>query len=216
MACATGRLSQGDFCVSRGPLSAPFVDDRRNPMRERDQSFGRRRSVSCQNPSISGEGVTNMSIRHVVKTVAVTGAATLCGAALVLTLGVGSAGASSLTSTDGFTTLTTQGSVAAGTPYSSGQQITVTVSSNSSLSNATLCESQYAALGRPVATPAATTTSRSARTQGASPPVCRPRRAVVSTGQRTSPKPSLSTGTSTTRASSSSSCPTRRTSEHPT
>ncbi len=94
-----------------------------------------------------------MSIRHVVKTVAVTGAATLCGAALVLTLGVGSAGASSLTSTDGFTTLTTQGSVAAGTPYSSGQQITVTVSSNSSLNNATLCESQYAALGQTCGNP---------------------------------------------------------------
>ena len=61
--------------------------------------------------------------------------------------------AASLVSSDGFTTLTTQGTVTAGTPYSSGQQITVTVSANSSLSNATLCESQYAALGQTCGNP---------------------------------------------------------------
>jgi hypothetical protein len=94
-----------------------------------------------------------MSIRHVVKAVAATGAATLCGAALVLTLGVGTAGASSLVSSDGNTTLSTEGSVSAGTPYDSGQTIEVSVQANSSLSNTTLCQSQYAALNQTCGNP---------------------------------------------------------------
>src|SRR5580700_6514526 len=80
-----------------------------------------------------------MSIRHALKAVAATGAATFCGAALVLTLGVGTAGASSLVSSDGNTTLSTEGSVNAGTPYDSGQTIEVSVQANNMLSNATLC-----------------------------------------------------------------------------
>jgi len=94
-----------------------------------------------------------MSIRHVVKAVAATGAATLCGAALVLTLGVGTAGASSLVSPDGNTTLSTEGTVTAGTPYDSGQTIDVSVQGNSSLSNATLCQTQYAALDQTCGNP---------------------------------------------------------------
>jgi hypothetical protein len=77
-----------------------------------------------------------MSIRRVVKTVAATGAATLCGAALVLTLGSGVAGASSLT--NGTTTLSTIGTVTTGSPYSSGQQIDVTVTANSTMSASNL------------------------------------------------------------------------------
>jgi hypothetical protein len=79
-----------------------------------------------------------MSIRHVVKTVAVSSAATLCGAALALGLGVGAASANSLVSPDGTTTLSTQGSVTSGTPYTSGQTITISGSANSTLSNANL------------------------------------------------------------------------------
>jgi len=79
-----------------------------------------------------------MSIRHVVKTVAASSAATLCGAALMLGLGAGPAGASSLTSSDGNTTLSTIGTVKAGSPYTSGQGITVSVVANSVLSNANL------------------------------------------------------------------------------
>ena len=62
-----------------------------------------------------------MSIRHVVKTVAVSGAATICGAVLMLGIGAGPAGASTLTSSDGNTSLSTIGTVTSGTPYSSGQ-----------------------------------------------------------------------------------------------
>jgi hypothetical protein len=84
-----------------------------------------------------------MSIRQVVKTLAVSGAATLCGTALVLGLGAGAAGAgqvSNPTLTNGPTTLTANGSttVAAGTPYSSGQAITVSGSANSTLNAANL------------------------------------------------------------------------------
>jgi hypothetical protein len=71
-----------------------------------------------------------MSIRRVVKTVAVTGAALFGSAALVFGLGSGVAGASLV---NGSTTLSTSGSVAAGTPYSSGQTITVSVAPNSTL-----------------------------------------------------------------------------------
>jgi hypothetical protein len=99
------------------------------------------------------EGATNMSIRHAVKAVAATGAATLCGAALVLTLGVGTAGASSLVSSDGNTTLSTEGTVSAGTPYDSGQTIEVSVQANSTLSNANLCQSQFSGLNQTCGNP---------------------------------------------------------------
>jgi len=91
-----------------------------------------------------------MSIRHVVKTVAACSAATLCGAAFVLVVGAGPAGAS-LVSTDGNTTLSTQGTVTPGTPYSSGQTITVSGIANSVLSNANLAANkvpgQYTLVG---------------------------------------------------------------------
>ncbi len=79
-----------------------------------------------------------MSIRHVLKTVAVTSAATACAAVFALGIGSGVAGANTLTSPDGNTTLTTQGTVTSGTPYTSGQSITVNVQMNSVLSNANL------------------------------------------------------------------------------
>ena len=78
-----------------------------------------------------------MSIRRVVKTVAVSGAATICGAVLMLGIGAGAAGAS-LTSSDGDTTLSTQGSVAAGTPFSSGQLVDVNVVANSVMNTTNL------------------------------------------------------------------------------
>jgi hypothetical protein len=78
-----------------------------------------------------------MSIRRVVKTVAVSGAATICGAVLMLGIGSGAAGASTLTSSDGNTSLSTQGTVAAG-PYSSGQIINVNVVANSVMNTTNL------------------------------------------------------------------------------
>ena len=74
-----------------------------------------------------------MSIRHVLKTVAVSGAATACAAVFALGVGSGVAGANTLTSPDGNTTLNTVGAVTAGTPYSSGQSIAVNVGANSTL-----------------------------------------------------------------------------------
>ena len=79
-----------------------------------------------------------MSVRHVVKAFAACSAATLCGVAFVLVVGAGPAGANTLTSGDGNTTLTTIGTVTSGTPYSSGQSITVTVAPNSVMNNANL------------------------------------------------------------------------------
>jgi hypothetical protein len=83
-----------------------------------------------------------MSIRHTLKMVAASSAVTLCGAALVLGVGAGPAGASSLTSSDGDTTLSTTGPVSAGTPYSSGQPITVSGIANTVLNNAALVAAQ--------------------------------------------------------------------------
>lgn len=79
-----------------------------------------------------------MSIRHVMKVVAASGAATVCATVFMLGLGSGVAGASSLVSPDGNTTISTTGTVLGGTPYSSGQKITVSVAANSSLSYASL------------------------------------------------------------------------------
>ena len=69
------------------------------------------------------ECLFDMSLR----TVAVTGAAVLCGALFMLAIDSGVAGAS-WPVTDGFTTLTPTGSYTAGTPYGDGQTITVNVS----------------------------------------------------------------------------------------
>jgi len=79
-----------------------------------------------------------MSIRHVLKTVAATSAATVCCAVFALGVGSGVAGANTLTSGDGNTTLTTQGTVASGTPYSSGQQISLNVAANSVMNTTNL------------------------------------------------------------------------------
>jgi hypothetical protein len=57
--------------------------------------------------------------------------------AIIAVVGVAPGGADTLVSPDGFTTLTTIGTVSAG-PYTSGQAITITGSANSTLSNANL------------------------------------------------------------------------------
>jgi Bacterial Ig-like domain (group 1) len=62
--------------------------------------------------------------------------------AIVAFIGITPAGAATLTSPDGITTLTTTGTVTAGTPYSSGQKITVTGIANSVLDNAALVAAQ--------------------------------------------------------------------------
>jgi len=74
-----------------------------------------------------------MSLRHGVKKVAVSGVATVCAAVFALGIGSGVAGADLVS---GPTTLSTQGTVTSGTPYSSGQIITVTVGANNVLSTA--------------------------------------------------------------------------------
>ena len=75
-----------------------------------------------------------MSVRHLMKTVAASAGATVCAAVFMLGIGSGVAGASSSTSSDGNTTLSTIGTITPGTPYSSGQAITVTVAANSTMS----------------------------------------------------------------------------------
>ena len=79
-----------------------------------------------------------MPIRHVLKTVAVSSTATACAAVFALGIGSGVAGANTLTSGDGNTTLSTIGTVTSGTPYSSGQQIDVVVAANSTMSSTAL------------------------------------------------------------------------------
>ncbi len=79
-----------------------------------------------------------MSIRHVVKTVAVACGATAGAAVFMLGLGSGVAGASSLVSSDGNTTISTTGTPTPGTPYDSGQKLTVSVIGNSTMSFANL------------------------------------------------------------------------------
>ena len=65
-----------------------------------------------------------MSIRHVARTVAVSGVAALCGALFLLAVDSGVAGADLVS---GFTTLSAGSSATPGTPYSDGQKITVSV-----------------------------------------------------------------------------------------
>ncbi len=88
-----------------------------------------------------------MSIRHVLKAVAATSAATVCCAVFALGIGSGVAGASGLTSSDGNTTLTTTAdcgsppapcTITPGSPYTSGQIINVGVAANSVISSAAL------------------------------------------------------------------------------
>ncbi len=74
-----------------------------------------------------------MSIRHVARTVAVGGAAVLCGALFLLAIDSGVAGADL---TSGATTLTPTAPYTSGTPFTSGQQITITVAANGTLSAA--------------------------------------------------------------------------------
>ena len=76
--------------------------------------------------------------------------------AVIALIGVTPGGAATLTSSDGITSLTTQGTVTPGTPYSSGQTITVSGIANSVLSNANLAANkvpgQYTLVGgNPVA-----------------------------------------------------------------
>lgn len=78
-----------------------------------------------------------MSLKRAVKSAGISAAAILCGGVLMSGILAGPAGASTLTSPDGNTILTTQGTVTPG-PYTSGQPLTVTVQANSTLSAANL------------------------------------------------------------------------------
>jgi hypothetical protein len=77
--------------------------------------------------------------------------ATLSG--LVAFISVTPHAAADLVSSDGFTTLSPTGTVTAGTPYTSGQTIEAAVTANTPLSNANLCQSQYAALNQTCGNP---------------------------------------------------------------
>jgi len=88
-----------------------------------------------------------MSIRHVLKTVAVSGAATVCAAVFALGVGSGVASAATSTSSDGNTTLSTTANcgqppapctITPGTPYTSGQIVSVGVIANSVMNNTNL------------------------------------------------------------------------------
>jgi hypothetical protein len=79
-----------------------------------------------------------MSLRHVVKTAAACSAATLCGVAFALAAGAGPAGADLVSGNTTLSTASSTGTVTPGTPYSSGQTITVTVTPNSVLNNTNL------------------------------------------------------------------------------
>ena len=78
-----------------------------------------------------------MSVRQAVRTVAVTGAAVLCGALFLLAIDSGVAGAQ-LVSGDGYTTVSPADTetVTPGTPFTSGQNITINVTANPTLSAA--------------------------------------------------------------------------------
>src|SRR5215472_4024374 len=82
-----------------------------------------------------------MSLRHGIKMVAASGAATVCAAVFALGLGSGVAGANL---SNGPTTLSTPSGttqnlpVTSGTPYTSGEIIAVTVAANSTMNSAAL------------------------------------------------------------------------------
>jgi hypothetical protein len=81
-----------------------------------------------------------MSLRYAARTVAIAVATLACGGVLMTGLWTSTAGAATLTSSDGYTTLNTQNgvTVAAGSPYTSGQKIKVVVAANSVLAAADL------------------------------------------------------------------------------
>ena len=74
-----------------------------------------------------------MIIRQVARTIAVSVAALACVGGITTGFLAGPAGASTLTSSDGSTSLSTQGTVAAGTPYTSGQVINIDLAANSTI-----------------------------------------------------------------------------------
>src|ERR1700761_2274496 len=96
-------------------------------------------SRRCRKPQLLG--VARMSVRHLMKTVAASAGATVCAAVFMLGIGSGVAGAATSVSPDGNTTLSTIGAITAGTPYDSGQQITVTIAANTKMSAANLSTS---------------------------------------------------------------------------
>ena len=76
-------------------------------------------------------------VRRRVRTVVFLAALLISTVALVDALG-NPGGATTLTSANGYTTLTTIGTVTAGTPYSSGQQLDVNVAANTVMNSAAL------------------------------------------------------------------------------
>jgi Fibronectin type III domain len=78
-----------------------------------------------------------MLFQHVKRAVALC-AATVIGVGTLIGFTAGVAAAGTLTSPDGFTTLTTQGTVTAHTPYASGQSVALHVAANSTMNNAAL------------------------------------------------------------------------------
>src|SRR5271166_5301039 len=91
-----------------------------------------------------------MSIRHVRRTLILGLAAVVCGATLATSAFVSAASASTLTSADGYTTLTTQGTVASATPYSSGQVITIAVGDNSTFNRSAMEAAGYPSGADPI------------------------------------------------------------------
>ena len=79
-----------------------------------------------------------MSGRSAKQAVTVVVATVVCATVLAAGVISGPAGASTLTSADGFTTLTTQGAVTAETPYSGGQTVDLQVAANSTMDTASL------------------------------------------------------------------------------
>jgi hypothetical protein len=88
-----------------------------------------------------------MSSKRILRDAGISAAAIFLGSALLLGLMAGPAGASSLTSADGNTVLSTTGVVAAGTPYDSSQPITVTVNPNNVISTTNLAADGYSTSG---------------------------------------------------------------------
>ncbi len=91
-----------------------------------------------------------MSVPHVKRVVTLCLGALLGSAALVAGVLVTPAGASTLLSADGFTSLTTQGTVTAHTPYASGQTISITVAPNSTMNNAAMVAAGYPSGADPI------------------------------------------------------------------
>src|SRR5271165_7255667 len=90
-----------------------------------------------------------MSLQHVKRALALF-AATVIGIGTLIGLTASVAAAGTLTSADGFTTLTTIGTVTAHSPYSSGQQITVQVADNSTFDVANMEAAGYPSGADPI------------------------------------------------------------------